>query len=93
MPPLRNVNRSKGRRGRGGGSGKSQSSGFDASIVKQLGIWLSVSLLMAFIPVIGIVGLIGFFVLLVAVPIFFLRWWIKYFRIQTNDPDFKSAKR
>ena len=72
---------------------KVNQAGFDASIVKQLGIWMPVSLLVAFLPIIGIVGLLGQVVLFFAVPVFFIRWWIKYSGIQTRDPDFKSAKR
>jgi hypothetical protein len=66
---------------------------FDAAIVKQLAIWMPVSLLVMFIPIAGIIGLFGFYTLIFAVPIFLIRWWIKFHGVQTTDPNFKSAKR
>jgi hypothetical protein len=72
---------------------KVNQAGFDAAIVKQLAIWMPVSLLVMFLPIVGFIGLLGFYVLIIAVPIFLIRWWIKFRGIKTTDPNFKSAKR
>jgi hypothetical protein len=49
--------------------------------------------LISWIPVIGGVGGWGFLALLVAVPVMAIRWWVKYRKIQTVDPDYRTAKR
>jgi hypothetical protein len=46
-----------------------------------------------FLPFLGLVGLVGFVFIAYAVPVMVLRWWIKYARIKTTDPDFHRARK
>jgi hypothetical protein len=49
--------------------------------------------LLFLVPFLGIVGLAGYYVLLVLVPILAVRWWVKYAALRTTDRDFVRAKR
>ena len=44
-------------------------------------------------PFLGLVGIVGFWFLRVAIPVMVVRWWIKFGSIKTDDPDFTRAKR
>ena len=45
-----------------------------------------------FIPFLGLVGLVGYYFLLVAVPVLAIRWWVKFGGIQVDDSDFRRAR-
>ena len=65
----------------------------DASYLKiMLGMLLPFGALM-FVPFVSLGGLIGFVLMKYAVPIMTIRWWIKYGRLQTQDPDFRKARK
>src|ERR1700679_982675 len=64
----------------------------DASYLKiMLGILIPFGVLI-FIPFLGLAGLVGFVFIKYAVPVMTIRWWYKYGRIKTTDPDFRSAR-
>ena len=69
--------------------------GYKASLVLQLGLWMPVGLLMGLIPFIGVglVGIAGFLVLLIAVPIAAGRWFQKFSDLKTDHPDFRVSRR
>jgi hypothetical protein len=65
----------------------------DASYVRILagsliGFWL-----LAFVPFMGLVGLVGYYVLLVLVPVLAIRWWVRFSSLRSEDPDYRRAKR
>jgi len=41
----------------------------------------------------GLVGLVGYYVLLVLVPVLAIRWWVRFSSIGSDDPDYRRAKR
>ena len=45
-----------------------------------------------FIPFLGLLGIVGYYFLLVAVPFLAIRWWVKFGRIQADDSDFRRAR-
>jgi len=45
------------------------------------------------VPFLGLAGLIGLVFIKYALPLMIIRWWIKYGRIQTTDPDFAKARK
>jgi hypothetical protein len=49
--------------------------------------------LLTLVPFMGLAGIGGYYVLLVLVPILVIRWWVRFASIQTDDPDYRSAKR
>jgi hypothetical protein len=64
----------------------------DASYLKiMLGILIPFGILI-FFPFLGLAGIVGFVFIKYAVPIMTIRWWIRYGRIKTTDPDFRSAR-
>jgi len=64
----------------------------DASYLKvMLGILLPFWLLM-FVPILGMIGLVGFVFVKYAVLVMTIRWWVKYRTIKTTDPDFSKAR-
>jgi uncharacterized membrane protein len=65
----------------------------DASYLKSTALTVPVFLLLRFVPFISNVGAIGFVGLLFVIPLWALRWWIKYRRIVTTDGDFLKARR
>lgn len=46
-----------------------------------------------FFPFLGLLGLVGFVFIKYALPVMIVRWWIKYGRIKTTDPDFRRARK
>ena len=64
----------------------------DAMVIRNLAVGMWVFFLVRFIPFVGIVGWIGMMVLLVAVPVKLILWQVKFGRINTTDPDYKTAK-
>ena len=64
----------------------------DASYLKvMLGILIPFGILI-FFPFLGLAGLVGFVFLKYAVPVMTVRWWVKYGRLKTTDPDFSKAR-
>lgn len=65
----------------------------DASYLKiMLGILLPFGAVI-FFPFLGLLGIVGFVFIKYALPVMLIRWWVKYGRIQTIDPDFRTARK
>lgn len=64
----------------------------DASYLKIMSWTLFTFFLLLFLPLIGMAGYLGMWFLRFAIPVMSVRWWIKFGRIQTADPDFKRAR-
>jgi hypothetical protein len=43
-------------------------------------------------PFVGMVGIFGFWFLEFAIPFMTIRWWIKFSRLQSDDPEFSKAR-
>ena len=65
----------------------------DASYVRILAGSLLGFFLLYLVPFMGLVGIVGYYLLLVLVPILAIRWWVKFSSIHTDDPDYRRAKR
>jgi hypothetical protein len=64
----------------------------DASYLKIM-CWAAGSFfLIMFLPLLGAAGYLGLWFLRFAIPFMSIRWWIKFGRIKTDDPDFSHAK-
>lgn len=64
----------------------------DASYLKvMLGILLPFGAVI-FFPFLGLFGVAGFVFIKYALPVMLIRWWIRYGRIKTTDPDFRTAR-
>lgn len=64
----------------------------DASYMKSTALALPVFFALRFVPFIAAVGGIGFWVLLVVIPIWSLRWLLKYRKIESDDAEFRKAR-
>ena len=40
----------------------------------------------------GLLGIVGYYFLLVAVPFLATRWWVRFSRVQSDDSDFRRAR-
>jgi hypothetical protein len=65
----------------------------DASYMKSTAFALPVFFVLRFVPFLSGLGSLGFTVLLVVIPLWALRWWFKYRKIETDDADFCRARR
>jgi hypothetical protein len=65
----------------------------DASYLKIAALCAPAFLLILFIPFMTLMGEIGIIFLQVAVPVWIALWCFRFLRIQTDDPDFRSAKK
>lgn len=65
----------------------------DASILRTTALSMIVFFAAMFVPFFGFLGLVGFYVLVFAVPVLAVRWWIRFGVIQSSDPDFTRARR
>lgn len=64
----------------------------DASYLRTAAISILVFIGVMFIPFMGLVGLVGYYFLLIAVPVLAIRWWVRFGRIQADDSDFRRAR-
>jgi hypothetical protein len=64
----------------------------DASYLKIMSWAVGSFFLILFLPIVGLAGYLGLWFLRFAIPFMSVRWWIKFGKIQTGDPDFSSAK-
>ena len=64
----------------------------DASFLRTAAISILVFFGVMFIPFMGLLGLVGYYFLLIAVPFLAIRWWVKFGGIQADDSDFRRAR-
>ena len=64
----------------------------DASFLRTAAFSILVFIGVMFIPFMGLLGLVGYYFLLVAVPVLTIRWWVKFGRIHADDSDFRRAR-
>lgn len=64
----------------------------DASYMKVCALAIGAFYLIRLVPFLGLLGRIGFWVLLVAVPIWSLIWLGKYRGIESDDAEFRKAR-
>ena len=64
----------------------------DASYLRIMFRLMLPSFGLIFVPLLSLLGGVGLLFLEVAIPIMCIRWWVKYRRIQTRDPDFSKAR-
>ncbi len=65
----------------------------DASYLKIMAWSVLSAFLIMFLPIVGIAGLAGLWFLRFAIPVMLIRWWIKFGKIKSDDPEFVRAKR
>lgn len=65
----------------------------DASYLRIMAGTMFVCLLLSFLPLVGFVGMIGFYFLLFAVPIMTIRWWTKFGGLTSDEGDWHRARR
>lgn len=64
----------------------------EASTMRTTSLALPVFLLLRFIPFFGLVGAVGFIGVSVAVPIWAIRWWLKFGKLASTDLEFRKAR-
>ncbi len=64
----------------------------DASYLKSSAFALPVFFVLRFLPIISMLGVIGFIGLTVGIPVWALRWWLKFGGITTDDAEFLRAR-
>lgn len=64
----------------------------DASYLKSTSLTISVFFLLRFLPFVSPLGMVGFVGLSFAVPIWAIRWWLKFGNIVTEDAEFRKAR-
>jgi hypothetical protein len=65
----------------------------DASYLKIAALCAPAFFLIFFIPFMALLGEFGLLFLSVATPIWIILWCFRFLRIQTDDPDFRRAKK
>lgn len=65
----------------------------DASYIRILAGSIIAFFFLFLVPFLGIVGVVGYYVLLVLVPVMAIRWLVRYASVRTQDGDFRRAKR
>jgi len=65
----------------------------DASYIKSSAFALPVFFVLRFLPIVSMLGAIGFVGLSIVLPFWSLRWWLKYGKIKTDDAEFLRARK
>lgn len=63
----------------------------DASMARNVASVMWVAFAMQFL--FAMIGRLAFIGMMLAVPILLIKWQVRFGRLQTNDPDFKAARR
>jgi hypothetical protein len=64
----------------------------DASYLKIMLALIIPFGLLTLVLFLSLAGMVGFVFIKYAVPVMTIRWWIKYGRIKTSDPDYRRAR-
>jgi hypothetical protein len=64
----------------------------DASYLRTAALSIGVFFVLRFLPFVSMLGAVGFIGLAFAVPIWSLRWWLKFGRIDVADEEFRKAR-
>jgi hypothetical protein len=64
----------------------------DASFLRTMAISILVFLGLMFVPFITLLGVVGYYFLMFAVPFMTIRWWVKFHGVRADDRDFKRAR-
>jgi 4-hydroxybenzoate polyprenyltransferase len=65
----------------------------DASYIRIVAGCLVGFFLLTLVPFMGLVGIGGYYVLLVLVPILTIRWLVRFASLRSDDSDYRRAKR
>jgi len=65
----------------------------DASYLRSCALSIPVFFLLRFVPFISMLGMVGFIGLSFAIPIWSLRWWWRFGKIETKDAEFCKARK
>jgi hypothetical protein len=65
----------------------------DASYMKSCALALPVFFVLRYVIFLSMLGGIGFIGLSIGIPVWALRWWLKYGRIADDDPEFLRARK
>jgi hypothetical protein len=65
----------------------------DASYLKIMAGSALMFFLLEFVPILGMIGGMGFLFLEFAIPVMTIRWWIKFGKIKTDELEFARAKQ
>jgi len=65
----------------------------DASYLKVMAIMAGVFFLVMFVPFLSMIGYAGFVFLEFAIPAMTIRWWVKFGKLQSADPELRRARR
>jgi hypothetical protein len=64
----------------------------DASYMKSAALTIGVFFLLRLVPFITMLGMVGFYGLLIVIPIWALRWWVKFGALVSHDAEFRRAR-
>ena len=64
----------------------------DASYLRSTALVYPGFFVLRFVPFVSMLGTVGFFGLTFALPIWALRWWLKFAKLDTGDPEFRKAR-
>jgi predicted RNA-binding Zn-ribbon protein involved in translation (DUF1610 family) len=65
----------------------------DASYMKSCALALPVFFVLRYLPFLAMLGGMGFLGLSIGIPIWALRWWLRYGSLQADDAEFLRARK
>jgi len=60
--------------------------------MKSAALTIGVFFLLRLVPFITMLGMVGFYGLLIVIPIWALRWWVKFGALVSHDAEFRRAR-
>jgi hypothetical protein len=65
----------------------------DASFLKIMAMGVPISFVISFLPIVSMLGAWSLIFFCFAVPALTVRWWIKFSRLPSDDPEFRRARK
>jgi hypothetical protein len=65
----------------------------EANYMRTVALSIPVFFLLRFVPFISMLGMLGFYGITIALPIWGVVWWFRYNALEYDDAEFKKARR
>jgi hypothetical protein len=64
----------------------------DAKYIASTAVAIPIAFVVRLVPFFGMIGLVAFYGLLLLVPFWTARWWLRFGKLDSADPEYRSSR-